>query len=115
MKNRFKKALFAFFKDEILNSVGYNGNVQVGKIVTTHENVKFHEIKAEILLDNRNEQMRYGEHTGVAYERALEDCKRSLFEESMKSIRIDEQSVMDSHIYDGRAIRVSLLVGRTER
>ena len=115
MKNRFRKALFAFFKDEILNSVGYNGSSQTSTIMVTEERVKFTEIKAEILLDNRGGQMGHGEPTVIAYERALEDCKQRLFDESMKSIRIDEQSIMDSHIYDGRAIRVSLLVGRAER
>ena len=28
LKQRFKKAIFAFFKDEILNSVGYDFNKQ---------------------------------------------------------------------------------------
>jgi len=104
LKARFKKALFAFFKDEILNAVGYNGTIQKLQIVT--KELEFSEIKAEILLEER-----YGEPIVIVYERALESAKRRLFEESMKFIHIDESSIMDSHVYPHRAIRVSLYVG----
>lgn len=108
LKSRFKKALFAFFKDEILNSVGYTGAIQQVQIVT--KELKFTEIKSEILLDERDSQ-RYGEPIGIVYEKALENAKRRLFEESLKFIQVDEKSIMDSHIYPHRAIRVSLFVG----
>jgi len=113
LKNRFKKALFAFFKDEIMNSVGYNGATEHVQFVS--KDIKMTEIKSEILIDNTNHQIRHGEPTGIVYERALEECKRKLFEESMKFIQIDEKSIMDSHIYHGRAIRVSLFLGQSER
>ena len=110
IKRRFKKALFAFFEKEIMKSVGYTGDVQRIEHFTSH--LKFTEIKAEIRLDNRGEQLSYGESLSVTYERALNDCKRRLFEESMKHIHIEEKSIMDSHIYNGRAIRISLFVGQ---
>ncbi len=52
MKNRFRKALFAFFKDEIMKSVGYNGGVEHVQVVT--KELKFTQIKSEILIDNRD-------------------------------------------------------------
>ena len=114
IKERFKKALFAFFKDEILKNVGYNGDV---RHVTVSENcVRFTEIKAEILFDDKDEQVRYGLPAGYMYEKALEKARKTLFEESMKYVVIDKHSILDERVYPHRAIRISLFVGnQTDR
>ncbi len=108
LKQRFKKALFAFFKDEILSSVGYMGEVSTYKYNT--RDIRFTEIKSEIMFDERSEQ-RYNKPIGHIYEMALDEARKRLFEESMKYIQIDERSVMDRGIYNHRAIRISLLIG----
>lgn len=107
IKQRFKKAIFAFFKDEILKSVGYNNPMQHIEIVSRE--MRFIEIRAEILL---TESENYVEPIGIAYERALEKAKKTLFEESMKYIEIETNSVMDSYIYNARGIKVSLFIGQ---
>jgi hypothetical protein len=109
IKDRFKKALFAFFKDEILKNVGYNGDVRHVTICETH--LKFTEIKAEILFDDKNEQVKYGLPTGYIYEKALESARTKLFEETMKYVIVDKNSIIDQHLYTHRAIRLSLFVG----
>lgn len=104
IKLRFKKALFAFFKDEILDLVGYNKDIHQVQLIT--KELKFTEIKSEIVLDGIDSQP-----IGLVYEKSLEKAKRKLFEESMKFIQIDESSIMDSHIYPHRVIKVSLFIG----
>jgi len=113
LKNRFKKALFSFFKDEIMESVGFNGDVVEHQYIT-HQ-MKLTEIKAEIHIDENNSQMMHGKPSGLIYEEALEVAKKQIFEQSMKHIKVDTASIMDSHIYNGRVIKVSLFVGQTER
>jgi hypothetical protein len=108
LKSRFKKALFAFFKDEILSSVGYNQPMQTIQHIC--KEMKMTEIRSEILLDERDNQ-RYGMPANMVYEKSLEDARRRLFEESMKYIQVDEKSIIDQHIYPARAIRVSLFIG----
>jgi hypothetical protein len=114
LKLKFKRALFAFFKEEILNSVGWQGNIQQTVIVT--KELKFTEIKAEILLNDTGTYM-HNEPIGIVYEKALELAKEKLFNQSMKFIQIENESIMNSHIYPHRAIRLSLFIGsnQTER
>jgi hypothetical protein len=108
LKSRFKKALFAFFKEEILSSVGYNQPMQTIQHIC--KEMRMTEIRSEILLSDRDSE-RYGMPANVVYEKSLEEARRMLFEESMKFIQIDEKSVIDPHIYPTRAIKVSLFVG----
>lgn len=108
IKNRFKRALFSFFKEDILKEVGYDYGYKQVEFVCNE--MKMVEIKSEILLADNSMSLA---PPHLLYEKELENCKRRLFEESMKYIKIDERSVMDSHIYDARAIRVSLFIGES--
>ena len=108
LKSRFKKALFALFKEEILSSVGYNQSMQTIQHIC--KEMRMTEIRSEILLSDRDSE-RYGMPANAVYEKSLEEARRRLFEESMKFIQIDEKSVIDPHIYPTRAIKVSLFVG----
>jgi len=107
-KKRFKKALFAFFKDEIINSVGFNNSK---KVIYVSKELNFVEIKSEIRIEksNRTNNMPFD----YAYEESLNKCRRDLFEEAMKHIQIDNQSVIRTNSYsnDTRAIKVSLFIG----
>jgi hypothetical protein len=105
LKSRFKKALFAFFKDEILSSVGYNKPMQVVEHVC--KEIRMTEISSEILLSD----IPYGIPVNEIYKRALYEAKQRLFEESMKFIRIDEKTVIDSNIHRTRGIKISLFIG----
>jgi hypothetical protein len=108
LKSRFKKALFAFFKDEILNSVGYNKPIQTIQHVCNE--MRMTEIRTEIILDE-SKYHQCGTSVNQIYEYSLNDAKRKLFEESMKFIQIDEKSVIDPLYYSTRAITLKLFVG----
>jgi hypothetical protein len=110
MKNRFKKALFAFFKDEILDAVKYNplGNYET-QVTVVSKTLNFEELKCEIAVSDRmNGDPR-------AYENSLREARTALIDKAMEFIQVDEQSVFDPNIYDERRIRCSLFVGKTER
>ena len=110
MKNRFKKALFAFFKDEILDAVKYNplGNYET-QVTVVSKTLNFEELKCEIATSDRMS----GDPR--AYENSLREARAALIDKAMEFIKVDEQSVFDPNIYDERRIRCSLFVGKTER
>ena len=105
LKLRFKKALFVFFKEEILEAVGYQREIHV------NISKEFHiaEIKSQIIIDDRESYLSHIPPT-VLYEKALEKAKKELFEQSMKFIKVDESSIVDQNIYGHRAIKVKLMV-----
>ena len=109
LKRRFKKALFAFFKDEIINSVDFDEKSESINYVT--KGLNFITIKSEIVIEE-SRQMNNMPFEYV-YEDALNKCKHDLFQQVMKHIQIDNQSVMETNLYSNntRAIRVSLFIG----
>jgi len=107
LKDRFKKALFAFFKNEILEAVSWKGTVLEKTQIVSAE-LKFTEIKADIFIQDTTNAL---VPASVVYERSLREAREKIFEEAMKMVVIDERSVMDTNIYPHRVIRVSLFVG----
>ena len=106
LKLRFKKALFAFFKEEILESVGH---IPTASPTVNISHLNFIEIKSKIILDDRNQMF---EPSNIVYERALEKCRKEIFEEAMKFVVVDEDTVINPIYYPHRAISVSLLVSK---
>lgn len=115
LKIRFKRTLFAFFKEEILSVLNYDTKQTQKKIEYRSELLSFTRIDEYIILDENRmsiDSIRYGVPQSVLYKDALENCKKRLFDSSMEFIKVDESSVMDSSIYEGRKIRVSLFLGK---
>src|SRR6056297_1924042 len=96
LKQRFKKALFAFFKDEILKNVGYEGKHTVFET----KGVDFTEIRSEIMLQEESSKFY---PTGIPFEYLYEDrlkqARQEIFEKAMEHIVIDERSVMDLGVF----------------
>ena len=113
MKKRFKESLFAFFKDEIMKAAGWD-DVGVDHVQFVCKEVKMTQIKSEIRLGVESRES-YGAPPGVIYQEALEQCKRRLFDKTIKYIQIDERSIMDHTSYNERAIRVSLMIGEPQK
>lgn len=107
LKSIFKKALFAIFKDEILNLVGHTEYVP--KIEHIPKKIEIIEIKFEILLEDSSKDM--WESINMIYEKALEEAKYKLFKEVTKYIQFDERSILSSNVYPHRIISGSLFVG----
>jgi glucose-6-phosphate-specific signal transduction histidine kinase len=108
MKHRFKKALFAFFKDEILNATDYGKPFETIQHVVSE--VKFTELRSQIRLP---QGINYND-TQSTYERSLASCKHELFNEAMKHIKVDTESLMGRQQFRERVIEVSLLVGHNK-
>lgn len=103
---RVKRAIFAFFKDEILNAVG--AYVPVQEHVVRHAKLELIEIDGEIRISNDHEI--YG--GARAYEESLEDMKKTLFRQAEKYFTIETSSVLDPHLYNERRIKCTLYVGQ---
>jgi len=112
LKQRFKKALFAFFKDEILKSVGYEGK----RTVFETKGVDFTEIRSEIMISQDHYPMYHQQMPfEYMYEEKLKQARQEIFEKAMDHIIIDERSVMDLGVFPHRAIKVSLFVGKPQK
>lgn len=107
VKSRIKKALFAGFKDEILDAVGYPIAVQEIQIKT--KELEFTELRCEILL--RDDEKTFNLPLQIAYEKALQNAKREMFEQVIKFIQVEEGSILDNHLYPNMAFKLSLFVG----
>jgi len=110
LKLRFKRALFAFFKEDILKEVGYKRPLRTVEIKSEFLNVK--ELKSVILIDNI--RMSNDPIESFSYHNAVERAKKELFKECLKYIIVDSQSVMNPEIYNATAIKVSLFIGNKE-
>ena len=104
LKARFKAAIFAFFKDEIM---GIGAEQRPFKAIESQ--LKFIELKAEILLKTDFDQ-RGIEPIEVFYERELKAIKHKLFIETLPHIKVDSASFLHEHPHS-RKIQVSLFVG----
>lgn len=102
MKKRFKKAVFAFFKDEILESFESKESVTVETITHTMEYV---ELKSVIDLTERHNP------DPMEYERSLEQMRRALFDESMKHLIVNTRELFDYDSFGCRRIQASLFIG----
>ena len=106
MKKRFKKALFAFFKDEILNAVMRVENSEHQTHVQfISKTLEFKELKVEIATMDRQSM------NPRAYEDSLREARHVLIDEALKYIQVDESSVFDEDIYNERRIKCSLFIG----
>lgn len=117
LKQRFKKALFEFFKQEILDYLEVNKfpyRISPEKFVhnTTEQNIEFKEVKTEIVLKDNDDYRLNNIPVSRLYEQSLEDTKKLLFEEMLKYVEIDTASVMDSYIYPIRKLRMRIFVGK---
>lgn len=106
IKTRFKRALYGFFKEEILNSIGYSEPVKKIEFISKEMQIK--ELKAEFVLDD-NSLM--SQPFSYVWSRQLEKVKKDLFDECMNHIKIDSYSITDPRVSREKIIKVSLFIG----
>lgn len=85
LKQRFKKALFAFFKTEILESVGAKSPA----IHTVVETRLPYRIAFSIRFDEEKDWHNRNMPLEVAVERSIEKAKEELFKEFVKHLEIE--------------------------
>lgn len=118
LTRRFRKALFAFFKEEILSSVG-NKDIPLALqpsaelIKVDNKRVDFQELTCELSFDDDRVTDRYGpQSVEMALEKQLEKVKKDMFEEVVKYIHTDSRQLFERGLYGRRRIRLSLWVGK---
>lgn len=112
-KIRLKRALYAFFRDELERSLGpglrRELSLQIPYIPRTDLDVV--EIKTKIRVPNPvNIFSVFGPR--IAYNEALLEAKKDLFERFIKFVAVDSESVMSNIYDDDREIKLSVFVCR---
>lgn len=108
LKMKFKRALFAFFKEEILTAVKYSYKPNEAILVPSAPIERIFNgrtIYAEILLEDRFDE-RMQESPAESYHKAITKARKCLFDEFCKYVKVDEVSVVDPRIYGDRIIRI---------
>ena len=111
IKQRFKKAIFAFFKDEILKEFSVNNKYpeftgKVYKQVDSTIKVELRQIGCTIDLDMDGQIP-----TDSFYEQACNKARKELFNEFIKWITIEGVVVLDPQYYHKRKIIFNAWVG----
>ncbi len=112
-KERFRKALFAFFKEEILKEAAPQGPFEIQTI--HHSQLKFHELRMEWRIAEEREFKHIGRPIEFIYEGALNDARKRLFEQVMQYVQVDERTVLDPQLYDGRIFRATVFVAENPK
>ncbi|SUJ26421.1 Uncharacterised protein [Sphingobacterium spiritivorum] len=108
LKMKFKRALFAFFKEEILKAVKYQykpNDVVIVPSTPVERIFNGTKICAEILLEDKFVDTLYVSHAEL-YQQALLKARKGLFDEFCKYVKVDERSIVDPRICGDRIIRL---------
>lgn len=108
IKKRFKNALFAFFREQLVNEFQSEAITETGvRYLIEDQRVEFKEIKTEVRIDPREHQ-----YTPML-DHAIEKAKEVLVEEAIKYTTVNT-----AEMFDGRKehrIVVTLFVGRIKQ
>lgn len=108
LRKRFRKALFAFFKEEIINAIG--GEIPARPGVIVNKNLRFEEIRASITFPH-DDYEKGNLPSSSRYEQALSDARRRIFADVMKFVEVDKDSVLnDNFHHPERKIELCVLV-----
>jgi len=111
LKNRLKRSLFEFFKDQILNCVDHRKFVE---IEYKSVDLDFVRLESSISFNPSDISNFNGYHAPahVFYERELSEAKKQLFDAAMQHVYVREESVVNQHVFDQREIRLTLFVAK---
>ena len=107
-KQRFKKALFAFFKTEILETFGAGAPV-VNTIVETRLP---HRIGCSIRFDEERDSFDRNMPLEFAMERKIEHAKKELFKEFVKHVEVEIYPLIEPEYGRRVEILLSCFIGR---
>lgn len=98
LKSMIKKALFAFFKEQILQFTDYNKPTVIRPqpeqlINQLHkEEIKITKLRSRVMLPFGDRAQEFGAiSSDMVYKKALDEAKKSLFEEATQFIRVEEE------------------------
>lgn len=113
-KERFKKALFAFFKTEILEAVearkiqGVQYIPPMGKVIETRLP---YQLACMIDFDEERDPIGRNIPMEVLMERKIENARQELFKEFVKHVEV-ESSFLVPNFSRRREIRLSIYIGK---
>ena len=104
---RFKRMLFGFFKEEILEAAGYDTKGWHASATVVQNMVEFDTMVMEHVIEISDNLNIHGLRPLGAQ---IEEAKRSFARNVMENIRVDCRDILDPNIYDAKKIRLSLMV-----
>ena len=111
IKERIKRALFGFFRNEIIKEFNHKNIVREEYKSDT---LQFTTYTEEInLIEERYLYRDMGDEPfGVTYERELDKMKHRLFNKVMDNVEVIQNSIFEPHVYpNARKIRVRIFIG----
>ena len=108
LKTRIRKALFAFFREEIMEAVTPIPEVQRNEVYVEKE-MLVTKIERSIVMteqDYRRDAIPFE----VQYEKKLDALREKLFEDFLQCVQIDNTSVFDERLWRNRRLDVYVYV-----
>lgn len=112
LKQKFKRALAAFLRDEILEYIGYNHKIPLTSLNDrfTIDNIPFDTMVMEVevpiyeggIYDSRENEM--------MLERQIEEAKKKFTSQMMDHIHVDAQNLTSREHYMRRSIKLVLRI-----
>lgn len=113
LKERIKKSLYVFFKDEIEESLQLSDRTHIAVVPQIeHRVLEYQELCAEIRFSPSD--MNFGQDP-YAYEKLLDKCRQELFREVMKYVKVEEQNLIDPRLRNARGVFMSIFVGKNSK
>lgn len=111
LKQRIKRALFAFFREEIMREVNEHSYQEV-IIKETH--MELTRISKDITFDDvfQREQLMRGVPPEYLYREGIERATRNIVEEAMKYAKVSEWDEMSQRQMRGKIFNISLYVAK---
>lgn len=110
LKQRIKRALAGFLKDELLDYIGYKEDRPQ---MITKENV-FFRMEAELMRMDFSIDIHDVKHFDQqrAYEEAIDSAKKKMFDEVYKNIIVDSRNMTSPEYAWRREISLALYIGK---
>jgi len=107
MKQRLKKFLFSFFKDQLLEYESPYKDIPV----YCNEKYDIEEVVTQVYFDNETLKEAYKSYH-ESYDAAIETAKRQMFEEVMKHVKVDIEVLQSFYSNKVGTITLKLFIGK---
>lgn len=115
LKDRFRKGLFAFFKEEILEAVtppAHSLGDSIERNCIVERKIPYM-IATTLDIDEERDIRAYGVPANIIFEKRIGQAREKLFEEFVKFVDVDSADLLRPDLYGRRRVRLSIFVGKT--
>ena len=112
-KNRIKRALAGFLRDELLEFIGYDRNLYPSHSGPPFmiQTIEFDTIISEKVININRGHMGFDDN----YEKDLEHCKRELLHQAEKCIHVETYELTSPEFSHARSIRLILRIQKPKQ